>query len=154
MRRARTVLAVLLCAAVVGCGPDAELSQVTVVLDGDVHIMDAQVTCTEYPGGLLLILAVPPAHTGGKKTARVLLATSGRLVVEAVGIRDGDVQGFTNNSDDMIASKVNDVYDISGRMPPDTGAPDWRQFKMELTCPRYSAPSPGFQGPLLSPQLP
>ena len=57
------------------------------------------------------------------------VATRGRLVVQAVGIRDGDVQGFTNDSDDMIATKVYDVYDVydvSGRMPPAVGASDWR----------------------------
>ena len=82
------------------------------------------------------------------------VATRGRLVVEAVGIRDGDVQGFTNDSDDMIATKVDDVYDVSGRMPPAVGASDWRQFKIEVTCPGYSTPSPGFQGPPMNPQMP
>lgn len=157
MRRARTdrtALAVLLFAAVAGCAPDRGVSEVTVVLDGDIHTMDAKVTCTEYPGGQLLILAAPPAQTGSKKIVRVLLATRGRFVVHAAGIRYGEVQGFTNDSDQMIASKVDDVYDISGRMPPDIGAQEWRQFKIEITCPGYSTPSPGFQGPPLAPDLP
>jgi hypothetical protein len=68
-----------------------------------------------------------------------MLATTHRLVVKAAGFHIPEGSGFTKDSQEMTAIKVDDVYTISGRMPVDEG-PGWRQVKLEVTCPGYQRP--------------
>ncbi|WP_165617884.1 hypothetical protein, partial [Mycobacterium syngnathidarum] len=88
--------------------------------------------------GNLLIYASPSA-TNHRQSVRVMLATTHRLVVKAAGFHIPEGSGFTKDSQEMTAIKVDDVYTISGRMPVDEG-PGWRQVKLEVTCPGYQRP--------------
>ncbi|WP_454791683.1 hypothetical protein [Mycolicibacterium lutetiense] len=122
----------------VGCTSGAGLSEVKIVLDGDVHTLAAQVTCTRFPDGNLLIYASPSA-TDHRRSVRLMLTTAHRLVVTAAGFHIPEANGFTKDSREMTAIKVDDVYTISGRMPAQEG-PGWRQVKIEITCPGYQRP--------------
>ncbi|MGW4097316.1 lipoprotein LpqH [Mycobacterium sp. NPDC004974] len=125
-------------ALVAGCAPGAGLSDVKIVIDGDVHTLAAQVTCTRFPDGNLLIYASPSA-TNHRRSVRVMLATTHRLVVTAAGFHIPEGSGFTQDSQEMTAIKVDDVYTISGRMPAEAG-PGWRQVMIEIACPGYQRP--------------
>lgn len=127
--------AVALSALLVACAP-GDLPNVTVVLDGQSQTLKAAVTCTDQPDGALLIFAAPP-NSRGKKLVRVLLSRDFRLVVHSVGIRLDDIAGFTDDSDALTATKVDDTYDIVGRMPPDAARADWLGFEIEVTCAAY-----------------
>ena len=72
---------------------------------------------------------------GAKKMVRVLLRQKHRLVVEKAGLRFLDVRGFTDDSSEIYATKVDNTYRISGRMPPNIGETAWHQFEIEATCP-------------------
>lgn len=109
------------------------------MLDGDVHTLAAQVTCTRFPDGNLLIYASPSARDH-RQSVRVMLATAHRLVVMAAGFHIPEANGFTRDSREMTAIKVDDVYTISGRMPADDRGTGWRQVKFEITCPGYQRP--------------
>ncbi|HYR13874.1 MAG TPA: lipoprotein LpqH, partial [Mycobacterium sp.] len=100
-------------------------------------------TCSAQPDGKLVILAAD----GVQKTVRVLLRREHRLVVEKVGLRFLDVSGFTDASSEMWATKVDNTYNIDGRMPPNTGEMTSHQFEIETTCrnevpPPYAPPPP------------
>ncbi|CRZ18411.1 lipoprotein LpqH [Mycolicibacterium neworleansense] len=126
-------------AFVAACAPGGGLSDVKIVLDGDVHTLAAHVTCTRFPDGNLLIYASPSA-TDHRRSVRVMLATTNRLVVTAAGFRIPEANGFTKDSREMTATKVDDVYTISGQMPADERGTGWRQVKIEVTCPGYQRP--------------
>ncbi|WP_124712624.1 lipoprotein LpqH [Mycolicibacterium nivoides] len=123
---------------VAGCASGGGTSDVSIVLDGDVHTLAAHVTCTRFPDGNLLIYASPSA-TNHRRSVRVMLATTHRLVVTAAGFHLPEGSGFTQDSQEMTAIKVDDVYTISGRMPAEEG-PGWRQVKIEIACPGYQRP--------------
>ncbi|MEV0673358.1 lipoprotein LpqH [Mycobacterium sp. NPDC050441] len=126
-------------ALLAGCASGAGLSEVKIVIDGDVHTLAAQVTCTRFPDGNLLIYASPSA-TNHRQSVRVMLATAHRLVVTAAGFHIPEANGFTKESREMTAIKVDDAYTISGRMPADDRGTGWRQVKIEITCPDYQRP--------------
>jgi hypothetical protein len=109
---------------------------VTIVLDGQTQTMAARVTCTDQPDGRLLIFAAPP-NANGKRLIRALLTRGYRIAVVTVGIRLADVAGFTDDAAALTATKVDDTYNINGRMPPDRTRTDWLQFEIEVTCQRY-----------------
>ncbi|WP_441957545.1 lipoprotein LpqH [Mycolicibacterium houstonense] len=132
---APAVAAVLLA----GCASGAELSDVSIVVDGEPYELTAQVTCTRFPDGNVLIYASPSA-TNHRQSVRVMLATRHRLVVKAAGFRIPAANGFTKDSAEMTATKVDDDYTISGRMPDDARGTGWRQVKIEITCPGYQRP--------------
>ncbi|OBB11980.1 hypothetical protein A5761_02380 [Mycolicibacterium setense] len=124
----------------VGCTSGAGMSEVKIVLDGDIHILTARVTCTKFPDGNLLIYA-SPSTTDHRRSVRVMLATAHRLVVTAAGFRIPDAHGFTKDPREMTAIKVDDAYTITGRMPADDRGTGWRQVKIEITCPGYQRPN-------------
>lgn len=126
-------------ALLVGCTSGAGMSEVKIVLDGDVHTLAAQVTCTRFPDGNLLIYASPSA-TDHRRSVRVMLATAHHLVVTAAGFHIPEANGFTKDSREMTAIKVDDAYTITGRMPADDQGTGWRQVKIEVTCPGYQRP--------------
>jgi hypothetical protein len=83
------------------------------------------------------------AAEDGKKLIRVLLGQKNRLVVEAAGFRFMDVNGFTDDSNEAWATKVDGTYTISGRMPPEGGQTAAHQFKIEVTCLQVEEYRPG-----------
>lgn len=128
--------AALLSAAGCASGP---VSDVTIVVDGRTHTVSARVSCTKFPDGKLLIYAAPSKFDATKRV-RVLLGTEHRLVVYAAGFRLPEVRGFGDDPGEMVATKVDDAYHISGRLPPEDGQLEWRQFEIDVTCPGYSQP--------------
>lgn len=122
-----------------GCASGAGLSEVKIVLDGEPHTLAAHVTCTRFPDGNLLIYA-SPSQTDHRRSVRVMLATTHRLVVTAAGFRIPEANGFTKDSREMTAIKVDDDYTITGRMPSDDDGGGWRQVKIEIACPGYQRP--------------
>ena len=123
--------AALLLATMVGCSSNRGSPGVTtVVFDGQTYTINGPVSCVEQSDGGLLINAAD----GGKKLIRVLLGQQNRLVVKAVGFRFLAVGGFTDDSNETWATKVDGTYTISGRMPPDDGQTAAHQFKIEVTC--------------------
>jgi hypothetical protein len=137
---ARAAGLALVLATLVGCsrGPGPEIT--TVTFDGETHTIDGHVACVrQLDGGLLINAPVPPptggsVPYGGKRLIRVDLLEEPRLVVQAAGVRFDDVRGFTDNPDEMWATKADNVYTINGNMADDNGI-DWHQFKIEVTCP-------------------
>ena len=125
----------LLLVMLVGCSFERGTADVTtVVFDGQTQTITGQLSCTAQPDGKLVILALD-----GQSTMRVLLRREHQLVVEKVGLRIHDARGFTDNSDEVWASKVDDAYTINGRMPPNAGEVAGHQFKIETRC-RYEVP--------------
>lgn len=104
----------------------------TVVFDGQQQTVTGSVTCTALPDGNLLILVDDGKHN----TVRALLARKYQLVVERIGLRVGEAHGFTESPSEVWATKVDDVYTISGRMPPNTGETASHQFTIETRCVR------------------
>jgi hypothetical protein len=137
-RAALTLVAMLLPGGVGGCGhgPDIVTS---IVFDDATHtITTADVICTNQPGDGLVILV----QDSPRRTVRIHLTQHGRLVVQKVGLRHDDVAGFVEDSDEVTATKVDDTFTISGRMPPNPNESQWHTFKIQTTCPRYLNPPP------------
>jgi hypothetical protein len=121
----------LLLVTLVGCSSNRESPGVTtVVFDGQTYTINGQASCVTQSDGKLLISAAD----GAKKLIRVRLGQENRLVVEAAGFRFNAVNGFTHNSNEAWATKVDNTYTISGRMRPDDGQTAGHQFKIEVTC--------------------
>jgi hypothetical protein len=136
--------AAVLLVTLVSCSSNGGSSGVTtIIFDGQTHTINGQVTCTAQPDGKLVILAAD----GGQKSVRVLLRRAHQLVVERVGLRFLEASGFTDDSSEVWATKVDNTYKINGRMPPNTGEMTWHQFEIETTCrselpPLYAPPPP------------
>jgi hypothetical protein len=120
--------AALLMGIVVGCAPAPNIVT-TLVFDGQNHtITTNRVSCTNQADGRLLILV----DGGRAQSVRIVLDRRGRLVVERAGLRYQDV----------VATKVDDTYNFSGRMPPKAGEIQWHEFEIETTCPSYQDQAP------------
>jgi hypothetical protein len=123
--------AALLLATMVGCSSNQGSPGVTtVVFDGQTYTINGEVSCVNQADGKLLINAAD----GAKKLIRVRLGQQNRLVVEAAGFRFMAASGFINDPNEAWATKVDDIYTITGRMPPDDGQTAWHRFKIEVTC--------------------
>jgi hypothetical protein len=109
----------------------------TIVFDGQSQTLNGPISCTAQPDGKLVILATD----SDQKSVRVLLSRAHQLVVEKVGLRVPGANGFTEDSGDMWATKVDNTYQINGWMPPNTGETTRHQFEIETTC-RYEVPLP------------
>jgi hypothetical protein len=109
----------------------------TIVFDGQSQTLKGPISCTAQPDGKLVILATDSGHN----TVRVLLSRSHQLVVEKVGLRVPGANGFTEDSGEMWATKVDNTYQINGWMPPNAGETTRHQFEIETTC-RYEVPAP------------
>ena len=135
-----TVLAVLLSGGLVGChrGPEVVTS---IVFDGATRsITTTDVVCTkQLNGGLVILVKDTPS-----RTVRVQLMKQGRLVVQKAGLRYEGMSGFVADSQEVTATKVDDTFTFSGRMPPNSGESQWHTFKIQTTCPGYldAVPSP------------
>lgn len=135
----------LLLVTLVGCSPDLGPPQDTrVVFDGQTYTIHAPVSCAMGQDGELGILATTER---GKKLIAVGLTRDYPLVVESVGFRHFNVRGYTDDSNEVWATKVDNTYTISGRMPPDEGEPAWHQFKIDVTCPRITEYTPEYRDP-------
>lgn len=106
-------------------------SVTTVVFDGTTQTITGQVLCTSQPDGKLVILV---NEEGGRKSVRVLLSHVGRLVVQKAALRYLDAAGYVADPDEVVATKVDDTYTFSGRMPPNPGETQWHLFKIEVMC--------------------
>ncbi|MDT5303079.1 MAG: hypothetical protein QOG79_6321 [Mycobacterium sp.] len=137
-------IAALLMALLVtcSCDRDSATSVTTVVFDGKTQTITGEVLCSTQPDGKLLILV---NQDGGRKTVRVVLRQEPRLVVERAGLRYLDVAGFVADSGEVVATKVDNTYTFSGRMPPNEGERQWHLFTIETTC-AYVQPAepPGY----------
>jgi len=132
-RLVSAAVAVLFLAGVVGCdkGPDIVTS---IEFDGATRtIKTPKVICTKQPDGGLVILA----QDTPRRSVRVQLTQHGRLVVQKAGLRHEGMAGFVADSREVSATKVDDTFTISGRMPPNPGESQWHTFKIQTTCPAY-----------------
>jgi hypothetical protein len=140
MQRARrnptALVALIACTALVAlvsCADDLGPPQDTaVIFDGQTYTITALVSCAIAHNGRLSISANTDR---GKKLISVSLMRDPPLVVYSVGFRHFNIRGFTNDSNDVWASKADNTYTISGRMPPEKGETAWHQFKIDVTCP-------------------
>ena len=124
---------------VAACQRGPEIVTSIVFDDVSRSITTANVMCTRQPDGSLVILVQDKrAHT-----VRIQLTEQGRIVVRKVGLRHESLGGYVEDSREVTATKVDDVYTFSGRMPPNPGESQWHTFKIETTCPTYvDAPPP------------
>jgi hypothetical protein len=130
--------AALLVGFVAGCARSPDIVT-TLVFDGQNHtITTNRVSCTNQPDGRLLILV----DGGRTQTIRVVVDQRGRLVVERAGLHYQDLAGFVADPGEVVATKVDDTYNFSGRMPPKAGEVQWHAFEIETTCPSYRDPAP------------
>jgi hypothetical protein len=126
-----TLIAGITLVTLISCADDLGPPQdTTVVFDGQTYTIHAPVSCAIAHDGKLVI----NASDGRVKLIRVVLARDYPLVVQSVGFRHLDVRGFTNDSNDVWATKGDDTYTISGRMPPQERETTWHQFKIDVTC--------------------
>ena len=132
MRSVGPAGAAALLTALVICACDRSSTSVTtVVFDDTTQTITGQVSCTAQPDGKLVILV---NEEGGRKAVRVLLSQNGRLVVQKAGLRYLDVAGYVADPGEVVATKVDDTYTFTGRMPPNPGENQWHLFKIEATC--------------------
>lgn len=135
----------LLTGLVVGCGGGTPDIVTTLVFDGQNRtITTNRVICTNQVDGKLLIFV----DGGRTQTVRVLLDRRARFVVERAGLRYEELAGFVSDPNEVVATKVDETYRFSGRMPPKAGELQWHAFEIETTCPSYQdQPPPQSPGP-------
>ena len=151
-RAVLTGCAALLLVSLVGCSSDDGTPQdTTVVFDGQTYMINAPVSCAIARDG---ILAINANTERGKKLISVSLTRDPPLVVETVGFRHFNVRGFTNNPDEVSATKVDNTYTISGRMPPEQGETAAHQFTIEVICLKINEYTPGYRDPSRIPRPP
>jgi Mycobacterium 19 kDa lipoprotein antigen len=130
--------AALLMGIVVGCAPGPNIVT-TLVFDGQNRtITTNRVSCTNQADGRLLILV----DGGRTQSVRIVVDRRGQLVVERAGLRYQDIAGFVADPQEVVATKVDDTYNFSGRMPPKAGEVQWHEFEIETTCPSYHDQAP------------
>jgi hypothetical protein len=147
MRTVGSAGAAALLTALVTCSCTRPSTSVTtVVFDGTTHTITGDVLCTAQPDGKLVILV---NENGGRKSIRVLLSHDARLVVHKAALRYLDDAGYVADPDEVVATKVDDTYTLTGRMPPNPGEREWHLFTIEATCKDvkpFSPPQPGIAG--------
>lgn len=117
-----------------GCSREST-AVTTIVFDGRVETITGAVTCTEQANGKLVIF-VAPSTVSNRQMVRVVLSRDYRLIVERAGFRYQEIGGFVADPGEVIATKIDDTYNISGRMPPNPGETvEWHQFEIQTTCP-------------------
>ena len=142
-----TVVAVLLSGGLVGChrGPQIVTS---IVFDGATgNITTTRVVCTKQLNGGLVILV----HDTPSRTVRVQLTEKGRLVVQKAGLRYEGMAGFVADPQEVTATKVDDTFTFSGRMPPNPGESQWHTFTIQTTYPTYLDARPTGGAPIGAP---
>lgn len=137
-RSMASFVAVLFSAGLVACqsGPKVVTS---IDFDGASRSIEtSDVVCTKQPDGGLVILV----DGGQKRTVRVQFTQQGRLVVQRLGLRYDEMAGFVADAREVTATKVDDTFNFSGRMPPNPGESQWHTFRIETTCPVYQDAPP------------
>lgn len=117
----------------------------TLVFDGRTESIEGTVTCTIQPNGKLVIFA----SEGRVRSIRVLLRPKPRLVAEKVSVRYLDVNGYVSDPGEVDATRFDDTYRFTGRMPPNAGETQWHRFEIQTTCPSRrttAGPVPGHPG--------
>ena len=131
----RTGLAAVLGTVLVaGCAAGQPIVT-SIVFDGDTHTINTgKVVCTRQPtgGGLVILVQGKPGQL-----VRIQLTQVGHIVVQKVGLRDGDATGFVADPQEVTGVKVDDSYTVSGRMPPNPDESQWHTFKIQTTCRGY-----------------
>lgn len=126
-------VAVLLAVGVVACSKGPQVTT-SIEFDGNSRSIETRdVVCTKQPGGGLVILV----NGGPKRSVRIQLTQEGRLAVQRAGLRHDDLAGFVDDAREVTATKVDDAFTFSGRMPPNPGESQWHTFKIETSCPVY-----------------
>jgi hypothetical protein len=116
------------------------------VFDGQTRTVSTnKVFYTNQLDGKLLIVV----DGGRRQTVRIVLDRRGRLVVERVGFKHQDFGGFVADPAEVDATKVNDTYHFSGRMPPLPGELQWHSVDLETTCPYYVDRVPDMREPAM-----
>jgi hypothetical protein len=147
-----TANAALLAVTLVGCSSNGGPPQdTTVIFDGQTYTIHAAVNCAMTRNGKLAISANTER---GKKLIAVSLTRDPPLVVNSVGFRHFNVRGYTNNPSELFATKVDNTYTISGRMPPEEGETAAHQFKIDVACPKITEYTPGYRPPGRIPRPP
>ena len=132
-RSMSSVVAVLLLIGLVGCNKGPQV-MTSIEFDGKSRSIETKdVVCTKQLNGGLVILV----KGGLNRTVRVELTQEGRIVVQKAGLRYDDIAGFVDDPREVTATKVDDTFNFSGRMPPNQGESQWHFFKIETTCPWY-----------------
>lgn len=113
-----------------------------VVFDGQSRSVTGRIACETLPNGNLLITA------NGKDNDRllVLLARHNQLAVEKVSLKVAGDHGYSANTGEMWATKVDDTYTVRGRLPPNEGETAPHQFEIHARCEyetRKPTPQPG-----------
>jgi hypothetical protein len=137
-------VAMLLSAGLVACGRGQPIVT-SIEFDGNSRTIETtDVVCTNQPtGGLVILVNGRP-----NRSVRVQLTQQGRLVVQKAGLRYDDMAGFVEDPREVMATKVDDTFTLSGRMPPNPGESQWHTFKIETSCPRYQDALPKRDPPL------
>jgi hypothetical protein len=131
----------LLMVLVAGCARAPDIVT-TLVFDGQNRtITTNRVSCTNQADGSLLILV----DGGRTQSVRIVVDRRGQLVVERAGLRYQELAGFVADPGEVVATKVDDTYNFSGRMPPKAGETQWHEFEIETTCPSYQDQAPPTQ---------
>jgi hypothetical protein len=136
-------VAVLLAVGLAACNRAPQVVT-SIEFDGNSRTIETRdVVWTNQPTGGLVILV----NGGPKRTVRVQLTQQGRLVVQRAGLRYDDMAGFVADAQEVTATKVDDAFTFSGRMPPNPGESQWHTFKIETSCPRYLDALPSGEPP-------
>jgi hypothetical protein len=115
-----------------GCSPESGPPQDTkVIFDGQTYTIHAPVKCAVTADGKL---SIGVSTDRAKKLISVVLTRDPPFVVRSVGFRHYNVRGYTNRSDELWATKGDNMYTISGRMPPEEGETFWHEFKIDVIC--------------------
>jgi hypothetical protein len=133
-RSVPALVTALLCWGLVGCyhrGPQVDTS---IEFDGETRtIITNHVACIRQLDGGLVIL-VTESQT---RTFRAQLTVQGRLVVQKAGLRYDNLTGYVEDPSEVTATKVDDAFTFSGRMPPNPGESAWHMFTVRTSCPGY-----------------
>jgi lipoprotein antigen len=106
----------------------------SIVFDGvSRSIKTSNVSCTRQPGGGVVILVQDKPI----RTVRVHLIETGHVVVQKLGLRYEGLAGYVEDPREVTATKVDDDYTFTGRMPPNPGESQWHTFKVQTSCPSY-----------------
>jgi Mycobacterium 19 kDa lipoprotein antigen len=150
-RSARAGTAALL-VTLVGCSsPSGPPQETRVVFDGQTYTIHAPVDCAINARGKLTISV---RTDRGKKLISVVLTRDPPFVVNSVGFRHDDVRGYTNNSNELSAAKGDNMYTISGWMPPEEGETLGHQFKIDVICTQIEEYTTGYRTPSHIPRPP
>lgn len=144
-RFALGAVAVLLSWGLVGCyhrGPQVETS---IKFDGETRtITTNHVACIRQLDGGLVIL-VTESQT---RMFRAQLTVQGHLVVQKAGLRYDNLAGYVEDPGEVTATKVDDAFTFSGRMPPNPGESAWHIFTVQTSCPAYRGVLPSGPPPV------